>query len=92
MTFRKLARGPHHISQDNPDSAAAFIQRLEEQIGTLEAFPERCSLVPENEFLGTAYRHRLFGNYRTIFKTITARVFSKTSPLTKMHVFKRYLS
>lgn len=63
-----------YTSQDNPDSAAAFIQRLEEQIGTLESFPERCPLVPENEFLGTAYRHLLFGNYRTIFKIIGARV------------------
>jgi toxin ParE1/3/4 len=63
-----------YISQDNIDSAAAFIQRLEEQIGTLESFPERCPLVPENEFLGTAYRHLLFGNYRTIFKIIGARV------------------
>jgi toxin ParE1/3/4 len=63
-----------YISQDNPDSATAFIQRLEEQIGTLEVFPERCPLVPENEFLGTAYRHLLFGNYRTVFKIISARV------------------
>ena len=40
----------------------------------LKAFPMRCPLVPENEFLGTAYRHLLFGNYRTIFKIIGARV------------------
>jgi len=63
-----------YITQDNPDSAAAFIKRLEEQIGTLEGFPERCPPVPENEFLGTTYRHLLFGNYRTIFKIIGARV------------------
>jgi plasmid stabilization system protein ParE len=63
-----------YIAQDNPDSATAFILRLEEQIGTLEGFPDRCSLVPENEFLGTAYRHLLFGNYRTVFKIIAARV------------------
>jgi len=63
-----------YISQDNPDLAAAFIQRLEEQISTLEVFPERCPLVPENEFLGTAYRHLLFGNYRTVLKIIGARV------------------
>ena len=63
-----------YIAQDNPDSATAFILRLEEQIGTLEGFPDRCPLVPENEFLGTAYRHLLFGNYRTVFKIIGARV------------------
>jgi toxin ParE1/3/4 len=62
------------IAQDNPDAATAFILRLEEQIGTLERYPERCPLVPENGLLGTAYRHLLFGNYRTIFKIIGARV------------------
>ena len=62
------------IAQDNPDAATAFILRLEEQIGTLERYPERCPLVPENDLLGTAYRHLLFGNYRTIFKIVGARV------------------
>lgn len=63
-----------YIAQDNPDAATAFILRLEEQIGTLERYPERCPLVPENDLLGTAYRHLLFGNYRTIFKIIGVRV------------------
>ncbi len=56
-----------YIAQDNPDAATVFILRLEEQIGTLERYPDRCPLVPENDLLGTAYRHMLFGNYRTIF-------------------------
>ena len=47
---------------------------MEEQIGTLEVFPGHCPLAPENEFLGTPYRHLLFGNYRTVFKVIRARV------------------
>ncbi len=51
-----------------------FILRLEEQILTLERYPERCALVPENDLLGTAYRHLLYGNYRTIFRIIGARV------------------
>ncbi len=63
-----------YIAQENPDAAAAFILRMEQQIGTLEYFPERCPLVPENELLGAAYRHLLFGRYRTIFKIIGARV------------------
>jgi len=63
-----------YIAQDIPDAATAFIMRLEEQIGTLERFPERCPLVPENELLGTAYRHLLYGNYRTIFKIVSSRV------------------
>ena len=63
-----------YIARDNPDAATAFVLRLEEQIGTLERYPERCPLVPENDLLGTAYCHLLFGNYRTIFKIIDARV------------------
>jgi toxin ParE1/3/4 len=63
-----------YIAQDNPDAATIFILRLEEQIATLERYPERCPLVPENDLLGTAYRHLLFGNYRTIFKIIGARL------------------
>jgi toxin ParE1/3/4 len=63
-----------YIAQDKPDAATAFILRLEEQISTLESLPERCPLVPENELLGTAYRHLLYGNYRTIFKIVGSRL------------------
>ena len=63
-----------YIAQDKPDAAIAFVRRLEEQIRTLERFPERSPLVPENELLGTAYRHLLHGNYRTIFKIVGSRV------------------
>ena len=63
-----------YIAQDKPDAATAFVLRLEEQIRTLERFPERAPLVPENELLGTAYRHLLHGNYRTIFKIVGSSV------------------
>ncbi len=63
-----------HIALDKPEAATAFVLRLEEQIGTLESFPERCSLVPENELLGTVYRHLVYGNYRTIIKIAGDRV------------------
>jgi plasmid stabilization system protein ParE len=60
------------IAQDSPEEAQRFIGRLEEQIKTLERFPERCPLIPENEILGTRYRHLLYGNYRSVFR-ITGR-------------------
>ena len=63
-----------YIAQDKSDAAIAFVLHLEEQIATLERFPERSPLVPENELLGTAYRHLLYGNYRTIFKIVGSRV------------------
>jgi toxin ParE1/3/4 len=63
-----------YIVQDDAASATAFVLRLEEQISKLESFPERCPLAPENEILGTAYRHLLSGHYRTIFRIAGARV------------------
>lgn len=63
-----------YIAQDKTEAATAFVLRLEEQIRTLERFPERGPLVPENEILGTAYRHLLYGNYRTLFKIVGSRV------------------
>jgi len=63
-----------YVAQDKPEMATAFVLRLEEQIGKLERFPERCPLVPENELLGADYRHLLYGNYRTIFKIVGSRV------------------
>jgi toxin ParE1/3/4 len=63
-----------YISQDNIEEATNFIIHLEEQIGTLEQFPERCPNILENRILGTSYRHLLYGKYRTIFKVLASRV------------------
>ena len=57
-----------YIAQDSPGNAAAFILALEEQIASLEQHPERCARIPENEVLGTAYRHLIHGSYRTVFR------------------------
>jgi plasmid stabilization system protein ParE len=63
-----------YIAQDKPEAANAVVLHIEEQIGTPENFPERCQLVPENELLGTAYRHLVYSSYRTIFKIVGNRV------------------
>lgn len=56
------------IAEDSPEAATAFILELEGQLTTLESFPERCPLIPENEILSTRFRHLIYGNYRTIFR------------------------
>jgi plasmid stabilization system protein ParE len=61
-------------AQDKPEAATTFVLHLEDQIGTLENFAGRCQLISENELLGTAYRHLVSGNYRTIFRIFGARV------------------
>ena len=63
-----------YIAQDNPANAEGFVLALEEQIASLEKFPERCSRIPENEILGTSYRHLIHGAYRTIFRIAGTRV------------------
>ena len=57
-----------YITADNPERASQFIRELENQTGTLEHLPQRCPLIPENELLGTEYRHLIYGNYRTLFQ------------------------
>lgn len=57
-----------YIAHDNPGNATAFMLRIEEQICSLEQSPERCPLIPENQILGTSYRHLIYGQYRTIFR------------------------
>ena len=63
-----------YIAQDSPGNADAFLLALEEQIASLERLPERCPRIPENEILGTAYRHLIHGSYRTIFRIAGSRV------------------
>lgn len=63
-----------YIAQDSPDNATAFVLALEEQIASLEQFPERCPRIPENEVLGTSYRHLIHGSYRTICRITGSKV------------------
>lgn len=63
------------IAADSSEAADRFIQRIEAHIDTLERFPERCPLIPENELLGTRYRHLLLGQYRVIYRVAGKTVF-----------------
>jgi|GEM_PF-1026468 len=63
------------IALDSPSNAKKFSEFLMMQTATPEASPLRCPLVPENEVLGTQYRHLIFGDYRIIFKIEQERVF-----------------
>jgi plasmid stabilization system protein ParE len=56
------------IAEESPDEATRFIQKLGDQVGTLERFPERCPMISENQLMHSRYRHLIYGNYRTIFR------------------------
>ena len=64
-----------YISHDSPAKASLFILQLEKQLKTLEQFPLRCPLIPENEVLGTSYRHLLYGDYRSVIKILEKTVY-----------------
>jgi plasmid stabilization system protein ParE len=63
-----------YIASDNEKAAAAWIQEIDRQIGSLEQFPLRCPVIPESLELGKEYRHILYGDYRTIFKVENLQV------------------
>jgi toxin ParE1/3/4 len=63
------------IRLDSPDNANRFLAQLEEQIARLEKMPRRCPLIPENELLGTEYRHLILESYRVIFRIAAKTVF-----------------
>jgi toxin ParE1/3/4 len=63
-----------YIARNSSEAASNFILHFEEQIETLEKFPERCPLIPENDILGTKYRHFIYGAYRAIYKISGPRV------------------
>ncbi|MEK7823249.1 MAG: type II toxin-antitoxin system RelE/ParE family toxin [Nitrospirota bacterium] len=58
-----------YISSDNKTAAIKWVEEIERQIDSLEKFPLRCAVIPEAQELGKEYRHILYGNYRTIFRT-----------------------
>jgi plasmid stabilization system protein ParE len=66
----------NYISHDSPSAALNFINQIEEKIYTLENSPERCPIIPENNyFQDTVYRHLIFKDYRIIFAIKEKTVF-----------------
>ena len=57
-----------YIQHDSPQAASAFVTELERQIISLERFPLRCTIIPEAAELRIAYRHLIYGQYRTVFR------------------------
>jgi toxin ParE1/3/4 len=65
----------YYIAADSPNNAANFVLQLEEKIYSLNTYPERHPLIPENEFFGTDYRHLIYKKYRVIYRILAGSVF-----------------
>jgi plasmid stabilization system protein ParE len=57
-----------YIAEDSINNAKKFILELEKKIYSLDTFPERFALIPENIFFGTSYRYIVHKKYRVIYK------------------------
>jgi toxin ParE1/3/4 len=65
----------YYIADDSIDNASNFILQLEKKVYSLELFPDRHPLIPENEFFGTDYRHLIFKKYRIVYRIAERSVF-----------------
>ena len=65
----------YYIASNSPDNAVNFVLRLEEKLYSLNTYPDRHPLIPENEFFGTDYRHLIYKKYRVIYRVLAGSVF-----------------
>ena len=57
-----------YIAQENSSNAADFLDQIEAKIASLNASPDRCPLIPENNFFkDNRYRHLIHKDYRIVF-------------------------
>ncbi len=65
----------YYIADDSVNNAINFILQLEKKVYSLEDFPDRNPLIPENEFFGTDYRHLIYKKYRVVYRIAEKNVF-----------------
>ena len=65
----------YYIADGSINNAANFVLQLEEKIYSLESFPDRNPLIPENEFFGTGYRHLIHKKYRIVYRIAEKSVY-----------------
>ena len=64
-----------YIAADSINNATRFVIELEKKVYSLETFPDRHPLIPENVFFGTEYRHLIVKKYRIIYRIEEASVY-----------------
>ena len=66
-----IAQAHLWLAERSPDAAGRWFSRLYDTIGSLELFPERCPLAPENAFFNAEIREIFHGRrqnkYRILF-------------------------
>src|SRR5438309_2263209 len=59
-----------YAAQYAPSTAARWLHRFEQALGTLSSNPQRCSLAPENDAVAAEIREFLFGKGRSVFRAL----------------------
>ncbi len=57
-----------YIHEQAPLNAQHWLEAIYKAIATLETFPSRCAVAPENQYLDDELRHLLFKSHRIIFR------------------------
>jgi toxin ParE1/3/4 len=65
----------NYIATDSIENANRFILKLETRMKKLSQSPRRCAFIPENEILGTRYRHLIVSKYRVVFRITNSSVY-----------------
>ncbi len=55
------------IAQDKPSVALGWYEEIYDKINSLNSFPLRCPLAPENKHLSFGIRHLIIGTSRILF-------------------------
>jgi plasmid stabilization system protein ParE len=64
----------NHIAADNPAAAERWRLEIRALILRLETLPFAFEVIPEAAELGVRCRHKLFGNYRIVYRVDEDRV------------------
>ena len=77
-----------YIQEHGPAHPEDWLEGLEKKLVSLKAFPEGCSIAPENDFVEKVIRQTLFGVFRILF-TIRAQ---KVYVITVRHSARKFMT
>lgn len=67
QAYAEMEEAYQWMAQHSPETAMLWYFDITAKIESLEKFPLRCSLAPENQFFPQEIRQLLFGKYRILF-------------------------
>ena len=69
--FQNLLEVTQYIKTDNPNAARRFVKQIKEKVSRLARFPHSGRILPE--FPGSGLREVIVGDYRIIYRIVSAK-------------------